>query len=183
MTPTNRTIFRAGALEGYRQAREETVLPRFIAPPAPLCLWLLLGCLLCASVLAWFARVPVYRNGIATVKDDLVIASFPPESKAEMRTGQQLSFKLDPTGPPLVRPITIVEPEILSPANARKKFQLDDVTARSYQGPAAVAIARLGRPNENLPASAYEGTVVEARIEIGSQRLITFLPIVGSFFR
>jgi len=174
------------------QARAQTVLPRFIAPPAPLCLWLLLSCLITASVLAWMARVPVYRNGLATVvgsnerdqkDEELIVAFFPPESKSEMRAGQNLSLKLDPVGPPLIRAITVVEPGILSPAEARKKFNLDDAGARSYQSPAAIAIARLGRPSEKLPASAYQGIVVDARIEIGSQRLIALLPVVGRFFR
>lgn len=176
------------------QARAQAVLPRFIAPPAPLCLWLLLGCLIAVGVLAWMARVPVYRNGIATVVDsnasdlyqkdeELIVAFFPPQSKSEMRAGQNLSLKLDPNGPPLVRAVSFIEPGILSPADARKKFNLDDATARTYQSPSAIAIARLGKPGEELPASAYEGIVVEARVEIGSQRLIALLPVVGRFFR
>ncbi|HEX2269123.1 MAG TPA: hypothetical protein VHH35_06295 [Pyrinomonadaceae bacterium] len=176
------------------QARAQTVLPRFIAPPAPLCLWLLLSCLIAASVLAWLTRVPVYLNGIATVVDanardqhpndeELIVAFFPPESKAEMRTGQNLSLKLDPDGPPLIRTISVIEPGILSPADARKKFNLDDTTSRTYQSPAAIAIARLGKPSEQLPAGVYEGIVVEAWVETGSQRLIALLPLVGRFFR
>ena len=171
------------------QAKAQTVLPRFIAPPVPLCLWLLLSCLLTVSVLAWLTRVPVYRNGVATVVDpnfaneELIVAFFPPESKSEMKAGQKLSLKLDPAGPPVVRAIASIEPGILSPAEARKKFNLDNTAARTYQFPAAVAIARLGKPNEQLPASAYEGTVVEARVEVGSQRLIALLPLVGGFFR
>lgn len=188
MTPSNRTIFRSGAVEAYMHARAQTVLPRFIAPPAPLCLWLLLGCLFTVSGLAWLAHVPVYRNGIATVvnsegeDEKLVVVFFPPESKSEMRAGQNLSLKLDPAGPPLLRTIAAIEPGILSPADARKKFNLDDATARTYQSPAAVVIARLGKPSETLPASAYEGIVVEAQVEIGSQRLITLLPVVGRLF-
>jgi hypothetical protein len=187
MTPSNRTIFRSGAVEAYMHARAQTVLPRFIAPPAPLCLWLLLGCLFTVSGLAWLARVPVYRNGIATVitskeEDQLIVAFFPPESKSEMRAGQNLSLKLDPAGPPLVRAIAAIEPEILSPAGARKRFNFDDATTRAYQGPAAIVIARLGKPSETLPANAYEGTVVDAQVEIGSQRLITLLPVVGRLF-
>ena len=169
------------------QARAQTVLPRFIAPPAPLCLWLILSCFITASVLGCLTRIPVYRNGIATVvlraDEEMIVAFFPPESKSEMKAGQNLSFKLDPDGPPLVRPVAVVEPAILSPADARKKFNLDVATSRAYEGPAAIAIAPLGKPSENLPASAYEGVVVEARVEIGSQRLIALLPVVGRFFR
>lgn len=165
------------------QAKAQTVLPRFIAPPAPLCLWLLLGCLFTVSGLAWLAHVPVYRNGIATVvnsnDEELIVAFFPPESKSEMRAGQNLSLKLDPAGPPLVRTIAAIEPGILSPADARKKFNLDNATARS---PAAIVIARLGKPSETLPANAYEGVVVDAQVEIGSQRLVTLLPVVGRLF-
>ena len=167
------------------QAKAQTVLPRFIAPPAPLCLWLLLGCLFTVSVLAWLAHVPVYRNGIATVvnsNEELIVAFFPPESKSEMRAGQNLSLKLDPAGPPSVRTIAAIEPTILSPAEARKKFNLHDATARIYQSPAAIVIARLEKPSETLPASAYEGIVVEAQVEIGSQRLVTLLPVVGRLF-
>jgi len=166
------------------QAKAQTVLPRFIAPPVPLCLWLLLSCLLAVSVLAWLTRVPVYRNGVATVaNEETIVAFFPPESKSEMKAGQHLSLKLDPVGPPVVRTIATIEPGILSPAEARKKFNLDNTATRSYEFPAAVAIARLGNPNEQLPASAYEGAVVEAQLEVGSQRLIALLPLVGSFFR
>ncbi|HEU4510377.1 MAG TPA: hypothetical protein VFR78_19235 [Pyrinomonadaceae bacterium] len=184
MTPSNRTIFRSGAVEAYMQAKAQTVLPRFIAPPAPLCLWLLLGCLFAVSTLAWLAHVPVYRNGTATVKDaELIVAFFPPESQSEMRTGQKLSFKLDPAGPPLLRTIESIEPTILSPAQARRRFNLDNASAGVYKSPAAIAIARLGQPSETLPASAYDGVVVEAQVEIGSQRLITLLPVVGNFFK
>lgn len=176
------------------QAKAATVLPRFIAPPAPLCLWLLLSFLITASVLAFWARVPVYRNGLATVVDangrdqdlndnELIVAFFPPETQPEMRTGQHLSLKLDAAGPPLVRTIAVIEPGILSPAAARRKFNLDYATARSYGGPAVVAIARLGKPSDKLPASAYQGIVVEARVEIGSQRVLALLPLVGRFFR
>jgi hypothetical protein len=189
MTPSNRTIFRSGAVEAYMQAKAQTVLPRFIAPPAPLCLWLLLGCLFSVSVLAWMARVPVYRNGVATVvnsnereDDERIVAFFPPESQSEMRAGQKLSLKLDPAGPPLVITIAAIEPGILSPADARKKFNLDDATARTYQSPATIVIARLGKPSKTLPASAYQGVVVEAQVQIGSQRLITLLPLVGRLF-
>lgn len=167
------------------QAKAQTVLPRFIAPPAPLCLWLLLGCLFTVSTLAWLAHVPVYRNGMATVVKDaeLIVAFFPPESQPEMRTGQKLSFKLDPAGPPLLRTIEAIEPTILSPAQARRKFNLDNARAGVYKSPAAIVIARLGKPSETLPASAYDGVVVEAQVEVGSQRLITLLPVVGHFFK
>ena len=171
------------------QAKAQTVLPRFIAPPVPLCLWLLLSCLLTVSVLAWCTRVPVYRNGVATVVDsnfaneELIVAFFPPESKSEMKAGQKLSLKLDPGGPPLVRTIASIEPGVLSPAEARRKFNLEKTAAQTYQFPAAVAIARLGKPNEALPTSAYEGAVVEAQVEVGSQRLLALLPLVGVFFR
>lgn len=175
------------------QARAQTVLPRFIAPPVPLCLWVLLSCVLTVSVLAWLTRVPVYRNGVATVvevngreqnlqDEEMIVAFFPPESRSEMKAGQKLSLKLDPVGPPLIRKIALIEPGILSPAEAREKFNLDDATARTYQRPAAIAIARLGKASDDLPARAYEGTVIEARVEVGSQRLLALLPLVGRFF-
>lgn len=168
------------------QAKAQAVLPRFIAPPAPLCLWLLLLCFMALGGLLFLTRVPVYRNGVATVVDSkneqLIVAFFPPESQSEIRTGQNLSLKLDPDGPPLVRAIAAIEPEILSPAEAHKKFNPGGDRDRAYQTPAAIAIARLGRPSEKLPASAYEGSVVEARIEVGSQRLLALLPVVGRFF-
>ena len=141
------------------------------------------------SVLAWWTRVPVYRNGVATVvaanfaNEETIVAFFPPEWKSEMKAGQNLSLKLDPAGPPVVRTIAAIEPEILSPTEARKKFNLDNTAARSYEFPAAVAIARLGKPSQELPASAYEGAVVQAQLEVGSQRLIALLPLVGGFFR
>src|SRR5579885_2954476 len=55
-------LFRAQALQHYARGREKTVLPRFVALPVLLCLWLLLGLLLLTTALAWRSQAQRYAR-------------------------------------------------------------------------------------------------------------------------
>ncbi len=55
-------LFRAQALQHYARGREKTVLPRFVALPVLLCLWLLLGLLLLTTALAWRIQAQRYAR-------------------------------------------------------------------------------------------------------------------------
>jgi hypothetical protein len=172
------------------QARAQTVLPRFIAPPVLLCLWLLLGCCVGLGVLAWMVHVPVYCDGVATVilgnksapDEPIIVGFFPPEFQSEIKTGQNLLLRFSPTARPLMRTIN-VESKIFSPAEVQRTFMPADTNSLSSRGPSVIVIARLGRPDETVPASAYEGVVTNARIEVGSRRLISLVPVVGRLFK
>jgi hypothetical protein len=48
--------------------------------------------------------------------------------------------------------------------------------------PSAVAIAQFEPSPTSLPAAVYLGSVYHAEVEVGSRRVISFLPLIGSFF-
>ena len=88
---TPRRLYRAQALEQYARRREKDVLPRSVAPPVVLFLWVLLGLLVAATILAWQARVPTYAlaSGVIVQQVDggamaviFVPASPPPAVRA-----------------------------------------------------------------------------------------------------
>lgn len=60
-------LFRAQALRHYVRGREKTVLPRLVAPPVFLCLWLLLGLLLLTTALAWHIQMPRYTRALGAL--------------------------------------------------------------------------------------------------------------------
>ena len=63
MPATKRTIFRAAALQRYIEGREKAVLPRFVAPPTFLLLWVMLGLLLTAGAVIALATLAELRPG------------------------------------------------------------------------------------------------------------------------
>jgi hypothetical protein len=193
MQDANRSIFRADAIQRYAQSREESVLPRFVSPPVFICLWILLGLLVAGGFIAWFAQVPVYASGPAivvdgkgktqSIGDDALIVTFvPPENLPRLRVGQTLFLNLPPAGEHVGVSIMAVEPEISSPAAARRRFALSPGAAQAITQPSAVAIARWESVREDLPASAYVGSVYRADIEVGSRRVVSLLPVIGQFF-
>jgi hypothetical protein len=188
---TQRTIFRADALQRYMQGRERSVLPQFVSPRTFLCLWILLGLLVAAGFVAWFAQVPVYAAGpaivvevrepISFIHEEVVVAIFlPPEHLRHLRAGQPMFLTLEGLGERIRTPILAVEPGISSPMDAQRRFALSAATA--VNRPAVVAIARLGPLPAGLSASTYIGSVGRAEVEIGSRRVLTLLPLIGQFF-
>jgi hypothetical protein len=185
-----RSIFRGDAVRRYAQSREQAVLPRFVSPPTFLCLWILLGLLAASGFVAGITPVPVYASGPAIMihrqdrtlppsHDMVVVAFLPPESLSHLRVGQRMFLTWSGTGERFSRPVFTIEPKILSPGAARKRFALDAATARAITGPAAVAMARW----ESIPASpaapAYAGSICRVDIEVGSCRVVSLLPRPG----
>jgi len=190
MKDTPNAIFRVAALRHYRQAREQAVLPRFVAPRVFLFLWILLGLLLLSGLAAWFVQVPVYASGQAVVLDGsdlaepltgeaVIVAFLPPEDFPRLRTGQPLLLREGRTGERVSRPILVVEPRIYSPGAAQRHFALPAGAAQTVSQPAAVVLARFEPASPALPAAAYVGSTYRADVPVGSRRLLSLLPVVG----
>lgn len=198
MEDSKSSIFRAGAVERYLQRREEAVLPRFVSPPTWICLWLLLGLLMVGGIIAWSAKAPVFTSGSALIGvwpqrldsvygqvgpgEMVVIAFLPPEYLSSLRLGQALFLQPDRAGDRLGSKVIAVAPDVISPEAARKMFAVNAGEARPLTQPSAVAIARFEPPPSSLPADAYAGSVYDVEVEVGSRRVISFLPLIGHFF-
>ncbi|MDZ7960294.1 MAG: hypothetical protein RMY34_20830 [Aulosira sp. DedQUE10] len=187
MTNSPRSIFREDAVRRYLEGREKSILPRLVSPRSFIYLWFLLGLLVMSSIIAWLTKVPVYASGSAIVvrlsnQRIVVAAFFPPQHLANLRKTQKLFLNFEARGNRKSHTIIAVEPEIISPDTIQKRFVLNSQTAQQITGPSAVAIAQLEPISENLSAAAYLGSVGHAKAEVGSQRIISLLPLIGQFF-
>jgi hypothetical protein len=190
MTLTRRPIFRSEALRRYGQGRDRPVLLRVLSPPTFLCLWLLLGLLVAAGCVAWFAKAPVYASGSAAVvewkgdaqgiREGVVLVAFlPPQDLAHLQVGQALLVTFDPTAGAVNRALIAVEPRVIAPAAAQQQFGLSAHAAQVVSQPAAVAIARFEPAPSGLPVSTYVGSVYQVRIQVGVQSVFSLLPFFG----
>jgi hypothetical protein len=69
MKTNNRPIFRPEAVRRYAEAREQSVLPKFVSPRIMVALWALVVLLILSGVATWFTSTPVYASGLAIVVD------------------------------------------------------------------------------------------------------------------
>lgn len=187
MPDETRPIFRREALSHLVQGQEKSVLPRFIRPRTFLCLWILLGLLIVAGVLAWAAQVPVYASGVAVVTESKgklnLVVLVPPESSAKLSVGQTVWVRWPAAREPARTRLTHVEPRIQSPADVRKRFELSSETVQravvvAWADPEGVIPA-----TRDLPAVTHLGSTVQVDVEIGSRRALSLLPFVGEALR
>jgi len=168
---------------------EKDVVLRLISWPIIVCLWVLLGVLLAAGFLVWFAQVPTYvsGSGIILAQGDtlqpeygktVAIVFLPPDQSAQIRVGLPVDIQIGSAGMHVQSTIAQVEPGITSPDAARQRYRLGGVGALLITQPSIVAIIKLGTV---LPATTYAGSSLTARVETGSQRLITLLLGSGQF--
>jgi hypothetical protein len=198
MDRPSRSIFRADAIRRYVSSREEVVLPRWISPRSFFCLWILLGLLLGGSFMAWLAKVPVYATGKAMVvgsrdrtkgvREKVVIAAFfPTQTLSQLQAHQPLLLHFQGISSldrgRLSRLMLKDKPVIRSPEDIRNQFGLTASTALQINQPVAVAIASLAPSALDLPTSAYIGSMGKAEMVVGSQRLLSLLPWIGSHVR
>ena len=80
------------------------------------------------------------------------------------------------------RAVQTVEPDTFSPSGARTRFALDAQAAAAVTGPVAAVLIGAAPFPSGLSANAYTGSVFHARVEIGSRRLISLVPLAGRLF-
>ena len=185
---SKRTIFRSKALQHYAASRQKDVLPRLVSPPVFVFFWILLGLLLVAGITAWLAQVPTYivASGVVLdrgitqgqqASDEAVAVIFLPASHSlHVQTGQSLLLHIGSTATPLSYRIDRVEPGVLSPSAARKRYGLDSATSQAITEPSIVLTVSLGPA---FPTHQYAGSLVSAQIQVGSQRVLSLLPGLG----
>ena len=80
------------------------------------------------------------------------------------------------------RSLIVIEPKVNSPTALRERFGLTGSAAVAINRPMAVAFARLEPVPRQGSAANYAGSVYRVEVEVGHRRVISFLPLVGSFF-
>ncbi|HTK06760.1 MAG TPA: hypothetical protein VL485_06310 [Ktedonobacteraceae bacterium] len=189
MVPPKHAIFREGALKKYTERREPDVLLRLVAPPTFLFLWILLFLFLCAGVLAWSIHVPTYSIGQGILVEQgnsqqnshqLEAALFVPAGQyASLHKGQFVKLSIGPSALSLNGVIDTVDTRVISPQEARSRFNLQGQLAQLVTGPAVVVFVRLASV---ASANSYAGSVCSAQIQIGSQSILSLLPGFNAIF-
>jgi hypothetical protein len=183
-----RSIFRADAIKQYLQRHEESVLPRFLSPPTFACLSVLMGLLIVSGLIACLARVPVYVFGPCVVidrreqfnpsDDCIMVVLLPPESLLHLREGQTLFIRFEESRKRVRGSVTAVKPEIISAEDAQRRFGFSAAVTQAITQRSIVALARLESTSFDIPASTCNGSGLRAEVEVGSRRLISFLPLI-----
>ncbi len=184
MVPSHHPLFREKALKQYMQKQEKDILLRPVSPPIFACLWILLCLFLMAAFLAWWQEVPTFVEGSGvilaqgqantTTSDKAVILIFLPAMYAgQIRSKLPVRVQIGSGGPELSSTVEHVEPGIISPTEARKRYMLDSDAAQILTQP---SIALTVMPETALPAHVYAGSLVSAQVQIGSRRVLSLLP-------
>ncbi len=184
MSNNHRSLFREDALMRYRHRREKDIFPQLISPPVFLCSWLLLGFLLVAALFAWWGEIPTFIEGSGAViaqaptsshahDNALILIFLPRTSLSQLHPGQPVHVQIGSDGPQFVSPVASVGPESVSPSEARRQYALDTGEALAITQPSVAVIVK---PRPALSAHVYVGSLVYARVQVGTRRVISLLP-------
>ena len=182
-----RAIFRNKALQYYAQSREKDVLPRLVAPPVFIFLWVLLGLLLVATLLAWLGQVPTYVAGSGVVlnsgvktkqggQEAVAVVFLPATPSLNVRAGLPIQVQIGSSGPQLTSTIDTVQPGVISPSDARERYSLTGDLAQVITQPSIAVTVRLGA---DVSTQMYAGSLVGAQVQVGTRSILSLLPVIG----
>ncbi|HEX5533570.1 MAG TPA: hypothetical protein VFX33_07505 [Actinomycetales bacterium] len=179
----SRNIFRESALEAYRRSTTRDVLPRLTSWPLVTFAWVMFGGLLAVAVLAWSVRVPDYvavsgvvldpQHRPAAAQQGAAAVFVPPQQSSRVRPDQVVHAEIGASAVDGV--VVAVQPELIGPYAARQRFGLP-ADSHAVDEPAAAVIVQLAP----APPASYGGSPVSGRIQVGSQRLLSFVPGIGA---
>lgn len=189
MVTNRRAIFRNKALQFYAKSQVRDILPRFVAPPVFVFLWILLGLLLIATVAAWLGQVPTYVSGTGIVLNHgeevsqagdpaMAVIFLPATAGLHLTVGLSVLVQPGPASSQITTTIEAVEPGVLSPAAARQLYALNGNLALIVTQPSLAVMISLGKDSS---AQRYAGSIINAQIQIGSRRVLALLPLIGSW--
>ena len=105
----------------------------------------------------------------------------PADQINKLRVGQNVVLKLDKrngTAHRVTARIFAVEPEVLSPQAAQKRFD-PGVPFSNIGEPKAVALARLDPPNSSAFLLNYRGDSIDAWVQTDSKPIVSLFPLMG----
>jgi hypothetical protein len=185
----NRPIFRPEAVRRYAEAREQSVLPKFVSPQIMVALWALVVLLILSGVAVWFTSTPVYASGLAIVVDTgnksvnieegtAILVLLPPEAQPALDKGKTILIQVNASSKPLERKVIAFEKDVSKVNRTLEEFALENHPAVAKAQPAAVAIVRLEDTPGNVPTNDYVGTIFRADIQVDSRRIASLLPLM-----
>jgi hypothetical protein len=186
---SGRPIFRPKAVRRYAEAREQSVLPKFVSPRIMVALWTIVVLLIFSGVAVWFTSMPVYASGLAIVVDTenkpvnieegtALLVLLPPEAQPALDEGKTILIQVNASSKPLKRKIVTFAKDASKVNSILEEFDLDNHPAVAKAQTAAVAIVRLEDMEGNMLANDYVGTIFRADMQVGSRRIASLLPLI-----
>lgn len=193
MNETNRSIFRKEAIEQYIREQENKVLPKFVSTRLFLFIWAVFGVLSCLGLWLCFAEVPLFVSGWGVIvgqeewdsckgTETCIVAFFPPGIHSRLVAGKSLMIRTKDSRLGPKRMIVIVESEVLSPANIRKRYHPKMGGKPLPTQTSAVTLCRLNDPTHDMGNDLFSEEAFEVRIDAGTRRIASFLPVLDRFF-
>jgi len=192
MQGPDRLIFRTNAIQHYARVEEKSTTLQFISWPVIALLWGLLGLFFVGCVLAWFGEIPTYVTGQGEVLNHtmlhqgsqtllqhdsaVAIIFLPPRLATQLHIGLSVQITIGSSGLQMQSQIEKLEPGITSPYAVHQRYGCDAKCSLFLTQPSIVVLVKL-QPNL---ATTYAGSIVSAQIKVGSQRIISLIPGVGS---
>lgn len=183
MVKARGSIFRDTALQQYAHGMEKDVLPRIATPPVFICLWALLGLLIAATLTAWLGQVPEFVTGSGIMQAQqgsnniAAVVFLPANAFSKVRTGQTVQVQLAATGQQFTGTIDNVGTGIISPAEAQQQYHLGGAGPQVAPGPSVVVTVVV---SPSIPRNTYEGSIIYAQAQIGSERILSLLPGINA---
>jgi hypothetical protein len=184
MSLEKRPLFREQAMQQYMQRREKDILPRLVRPPTFLFCWFFFALLVCAGLIAWEEKIPVFVNGTGVVSAESHQAAsgnseigttvfLPASSSQQIHHGSSGLIQFGNTGQSFSGRVLRIEPGVLSPTQAQSRYQLSCNATRTFTEPMIAVDMSL-----KLPSSLHiaPGTTVQAQMQTGSRRILSLLP-------
>jgi len=181
MSQAQRPLFREHALKHYLQKREKDILPRLVSPPIFICGWFLLCLVVAIGVVAWLEEVPIFVNGsgivVAQERGDgaggMARLFLPAREARLVHVGEVSLLQVGMTGPSITSKIVHIEPGLLSPDTLHKRYGFNYAGMPVITEPSIAVDAKVG---PSVPSHLYAGSPVSAQIQIGTRRVLSFLP-------
>lgn len=186
------SIFRKRAVERYKEGRSEAAPPPLVAPRVYPYLLAVCALLACSALLIGTMSFPDYAQASAAVvegkgkfggvADELVVLVFVPAAYGpSMRAGRKVYFKPGGQDVEMSGEVVAVEPQTINLRDAAARYALAGGLPSESNEPVVVAVARLEPPPAGLLPSLRVGGTFEAKVEVGSRRLYSHIPVVGRF--
>lgn len=183
MSAPQTSIFREKALERYQRTQEQGVMLRVSCPSALTFLWLFLLILAGLLAFAWSVQLPVQLQSqgmIIQQKSEIVAVLFLVSGERTMlRAGQSATVSIGAGQYTLPGKVERVETTLISPDEARRRFNLQGGLAQIVTEPSIVVTLAIGPA---ASAQVYVGSLCAAQIQVGSQSVLSSLPGLRQFF-
>jgi len=177
MVAPEQSIFRAKAIKRYQQRQEQGIMLRVSCPSALIFFWVFLFVLVGMIGFTWSIQVPVQIQGQGVIiRQGTMVAAilfFSPEQQASLRVGETAAVSIGSSQLKVSGSVERVDSTIISPDEARSRFNLQGGLAQVITGPSITVVIPIGT---SASAQIYAGSLCRARLQVGSQSVLSFLP-------